>query len=114
MCPVTASRSPGPNSCTRFIPASLPTVEPKSPIGAELERNQYGREALWAATDVSTPTRYEAFNRRLPVSSRVTRMLDAASVARPIHLSFDEARYREFGLCNDATRNLLRESPDSF
>lgn len=57
MCPVTASRSPGPNSCIRFIPASLPTVEPKSPIGAELERNQYGREALCAATEVNTLTR---------------------------------------------------------
>lgn len=56
ICPATACRNPGPNSCIRFMPASLPTVEPMSPIGLGFERAQYGREALCAATDVNTLT----------------------------------------------------------
>ena len=40
MWPVTICRMPGPNSCKRFTPTSLPTVEPKWLNGAELERAQ--------------------------------------------------------------------------
>jgi hypothetical protein len=88
---VIAARRPGPNSCSRFIPASLPNVEPTSLSGAEFDRAQYGREALWTATDVSTATKYDVLILRLPDSSVVTKILEAASVARPIKLSLDEA-----------------------
>lgn len=90
MCPVTACRSPGPNSCSRFIPASFPTVDPKSPSGAVFDRAQYGRSARCAATVVSTATKYEVFSLRFPVSSLVTKTREAASVARPSKLSLDE------------------------
>jgi len=48
---------PGLNSRHRFIPASLPTVEPKSLNGSPKDRLQYGREAVSAATEVSARSR---------------------------------------------------------
>src|ERR1700733_15149371 len=68
----------GPNSCHRFIPASLPTVEPKSLNGCERERLQYGVDAASFATDVSVRRRYAVFNRPLPKSSRRITVRDAA------------------------------------
>ena len=90
MWPVTFCRMPGPNSRKRFIPASFPTVEPKSLSGAAPERARWRREALSAATEVSTRTKYRVFSLRFPDASRVTKILEAASVARSITLSLDE------------------------
>jgi len=75
--PFTICRMPGPNSWKRLILASLPIVEPKSLNGAALERIQYGRDALWAATELSTPRKYEVFSLLIPESSRVIKMREA-------------------------------------
>ncbi len=64
--PLTICRMPGPNSCKRLNTASLPIVEPKSLNGAEGERAQYGRRALWIATELSTPRKYEVFSLFFP------------------------------------------------
>jgi hypothetical protein len=69
-----------------FIPASFPTVEPKSLNGSPKDRRQYGREAVSAATEVSVLRKYEVFSLTFPESSLVTRMPEAAHMARPIKL----------------------------
>ena len=80
-----ASRSiPGPNSCHRFLPASLPTVEPKLLSGAPGDRLQYGVDAVSFATAVSARNKYEVFSLPFPDSSRVTTLREAACVARPM------------------------------
>src|SRR5579864_2656950 len=75
---LTICRMPGSNSWKRLSPASLPIVEPKSLNGAEAERDQEGRRALWAATKLSTPKKYDAFSLFFPESSRVTKICEAA------------------------------------
>ena len=84
--PLTICRRPGPNSWKTLIPASFPIVEPKSVNGAALERIQYGREALCAATELSTPRKYDVFSLLFSESSRMTKIREAAYVARPIKL----------------------------
>jgi hypothetical protein len=80
----------GANSCHRLIPASFPTIEPKSPNGSVIDLLQYGRDAVSAATEVSARRKYETFSRPFPVPSRVTKTRAAACVARPVKLSLFE------------------------
>jgi len=82
--PFTICRMPGPNSWKRFIPASLPIVEPKLLNVAEEERAQYGRYAVETATEVKAPRKYEVFSLPFPELPRVIKMREAAYVARPI------------------------------
>ncbi len=80
----------GANSRHKFIPASFPTVEPKSLNGSDTDRLQYGRDAVSAATEVSARRKYETFSLPFPVPSRVTKTRAAACVARPVKLSLLE------------------------
>jgi hypothetical protein len=68
------------------MPASLPTVDPKSLNGSVNERLQYGLEAVSAATAVNVRRMYDVLSLPLPEPSRVTMTRDAAYVARPIRL----------------------------
>jgi hypothetical protein len=68
---------PGSNSWKTLIPASPPIDEPKSSNVAEVERAQYGREAVWIAAEVSTSRKYEVFSLAFPESSRVKKTREA-------------------------------------
>src|ERR1700739_3869495 len=75
---------PGQNSCKRLIPASLPIVDPKSLKGAPFGRIQYGREALWAATELSTLRKIRSV--QPPLSELVTRDKNSRScISGPAH-----------------------------
>jgi len=65
------------------MPTSLPIVEPKVFIVADVERVQYGRKAVETATEVSTPRKYEVFIVVFPESFRVITVREAAYIARP-------------------------------
>ena len=82
----TICPAPGPNSRKRLIPAPLPIVEPKLLNVAEEDRAQYGRYAVWMATEVITP-RHDVFSLLFPASLRVIKRRETASVARPTKLS---------------------------
>jgi hypothetical protein len=82
-----ACMMPGENSCSTFMPASLPIVAPKSLKGWESDRFQAGRAAECATAEASTRKKYDVFSRGSPELSRRIAMLDAACVARPKRLS---------------------------
>jgi hypothetical protein len=58
-------------------------VEPKSLKVAEADCAQYGREAVWAADEVSTPRTSVVFSRNFPESSRIINTREAAEQLRP-------------------------------
>jgi hypothetical protein len=70
-----------------LIPAPLPIVEPKLLKVAEEDRAQYGRYAVWIATEVITARKYDVFSLLFPASLRVMKRRETASAARLTKLS---------------------------